>query len=620
MANSAGLSLWRSFVSICFLIVSIGSAIQLRAAFPLSIPQRPTLPLQRPTKVGWLYAWGGQSNSDAVTTNAHGRYGYVAIKATAQADFAIKPDGTFDMWTYPNIAFSTNVPPEATNLVAIAAGDAHALALRADGSIVTWGDNSGGQLDVPSSVTNVVAIEASRGNSMALLADGSVVVWGGNRSNVWSIPPQATDVVAIGYGLDHAGALRSDGAIVLWGSTQDGKCNIPPGLGPVVAIDLGIRHTLVLQANGKPVAWGDNSYFELNVPADLTNAIDIATGLYHGVALRSDTTVADWGLGFGSQRYPGPIPAVFAISAGGDHSMVLHGLSGEVLTAAGHVAVQNGFVIGAGIEMVGNGYQTTPAVTLEGGGGTGAQVVATVSDGKVVKLTVVNPGSGYTSVPVLKISPPEGYELKIGQSVSAIRLNFKVVPGNKYRLESSTDGQNWISNNTFAATSGEMSQDATVTSPPTSYRLQQVGAAGTAVRGGEFITAINVTQGGGGYVTAPAVAITGGGGTGATATANISSGVVVSFTIISPGSGYTSTPQVVVDPPPSAPGRITVSPTRLNITQYVQPYFKYELDSSPDLNAGWTALEPAALTKTNRIVRDFPIGSGNQFFLIKQVP
>jgi len=68
-----------------------------------------------------------------------------------------------------------------------------------------------------------------------------------------------------------------------------------------------------------------------------------------------------------------------------------------------------------------------------------------------------------------------------------------------------------------------------------------------------FITTINVTFGGSGYVTAPAVTIFGGGGSNATATATISGGVVTAITINPGGNGYgyTNAPTVTVAPPPA---------------------------------------------------------------------
>lgn len=75
-------------------------------------------------------------------------------------------------------------------------------------------------------------------------------------------------------------------------------------------------------------------------------------------------------------------------------------------------------------------------------------------------------------------------------------------------------------------------------------------ATATAITSGGFVTIINVTFGGNGYVTPPAVTISGGGGSGAVATANLSSGVVTSVTVNNPGSGYTSVPTVTIAAPP----------------------------------------------------------------------
>ena len=40
-----------------------------------------------------------------------------------------------------------------------------------------------------------------------------------------------------------------------------------------------------------------------------------------------------------------------------------------------------------------------PRVTVVGGGGTGAQVRAQVTTGRIVQFYIVNPGSGYTTIP-----------------------------------------------------------------------------------------------------------------------------------------------------------------------------------------------------------------------------
>jgi len=92
-------------------------------------------------------------------------------------------------------------------------------------------------------------------------------------------------------------------------------------------------------------------------------------------------------------------------------------------------------------------------------------------------------------------------------------------------------------------------QFALVTSTNTSST-----ATATANMGGssphEFVNGFTLIYGGGGYTAAPGVTISGGGGSGATATTTVSGGAVISVNIINPGSGYSSTPLVTIDPPP----------------------------------------------------------------------
>jgi len=51
------------------------------------------------------------------------------------------------------------------------------MALKADGTVVAWGDNGEGQADVPAGLTDVIAIAAGLSHSVALKSYGTVVAW-----------------------------------------------------------------------------------------------------------------------------------------------------------------------------------------------------------------------------------------------------------------------------------------------------------------------------------------------------------------------------------------------------------------------------------------------------------
>src|SRR5262249_2802482 len=60
------------------------------------------------------------------------------------------------------------LPAGLTNIVDIAAGYTHGLALRSNGAVVGWGDNSFGETQIPAALSNVVAVAAGNHISLAL--------------------------------------------------------------------------------------------------------------------------------------------------------------------------------------------------------------------------------------------------------------------------------------------------------------------------------------------------------------------------------------------------------------------------------------------------------------------
>ena len=67
--------------------------------------------------------------------------------------------------------------PTGTGFVEVAAGANHSVALRCDGSLVTWGiDGNGLVRDTPTGA-EFDAVAAGSGHSVALKSDGSLVSW-----------------------------------------------------------------------------------------------------------------------------------------------------------------------------------------------------------------------------------------------------------------------------------------------------------------------------------------------------------------------------------------------------------------------------------------------------------
>jgi hypothetical protein len=90
----------------------------------------------------------------------------------------------------------------------------------------------------------------------------------------------------------------------------------------------------------------------------------------------------------------------------------------------------NGAVTTITLGIAGNNYTTAPAVNFNGGGGSGAAAIATVSGGHIATLTMINGGSGYTSVPTISFtggggsgataSVTIGNELNVGKITCAV--------------------------------------------------------------------------------------------------------------------------------------------------------------------------------------------------------
>lgn len=141
-----------------------------------------------------------------------------AAMSSISLPFAVglQADGTLIQWNHSNDPARPFRPPEnLTNVVALATGIHHALALSADGRVRSWLDPFGtdhGQAQVPPDLDRVVEIAAANQFNLALQDDGVPVSWpmGG------SLPGNLTGVAAISANQNHAAALLEDGTVLFW--------------------------------------------------------------------------------------------------------------------------------------------------------------------------------------------------------------------------------------------------------------------------------------------------------------------------------------------------------------------------------------------------------------------
>src|SRR5437660_2646938 len=127
-------------------------------------------------------------------------------------------------------------------------------------TVIGWGDNRFGQNNLPQGLTNIVAIAAGGIHSLALSSDGTVVSWGFNGSGQTNVPPGLSNVVAISAGYNFSAAIKSDGTVVGWNWLGSIPFFTPPGLSNVKALACGSSHCLALKEDGTVEGWGDTNY------------------------------------------------------------------------------------------------------------------------------------------------------------------------------------------------------------------------------------------------------------------------------------------------------------------------------------------------------------------------
>ena len=134
-----------------------------------------------------------------------------------------------------------DVRVEVGDFTAVSAGGRHSCGLRADGTIVCWGNNGGGRADPPEG--EFTAVSAGAWHSCGVRTDGTIVCWGDNFHGQFD-PPEG-EFTAVSAGSWHSCGLRTDGTIVCWGNNLSGRADPPDG--EFTAVTTGYLHSCGLR-------------------------------------------------------------------------------------------------------------------------------------------------------------------------------------------------------------------------------------------------------------------------------------------------------------------------------------------------------------------------------------
>lgn len=234
-----------------------------------------------------------------------GERGIVEIKAENEGFFGI-------------LKIHVKAPNEFTTPM-IASGENFTVALKSDGSVWAWGDNTYGQLGNGN-------FESTQGPIPVLAVDGKK-----NLSGVFKIAA----------GKYHALAMTSDGAVLAWGLNDKGQLgnnsttnqNVPVKVfgGEYSSVNgfitlandiaAGGKHSLVALATGAVYAWGSNNHGQLGNTRDENDVTENSKELTP-VRVIQGASSED-----GSSAY---IDSAVAVAAGENHSLVLLGPNTEV--------------------------------------------------------------------------------------------------------------------------------------------------------------------------------------------------------------------------------------------------------------------------------------------------
>jgi len=272
---------------------------------------------------GTLWTWGFNACGelgDGTTTNRSSP-GTTAGGGTTWCDAsmgyffaaAIKTDGTLWTWGsnshfqlglgagYNSLACRSKpgtISGGGNNWCLISSGSRHSAAIKTDGTLWTWGDNTNGQLGDNSSSTRSSPVTTAAGGFNWCFADA---------------------------GVTHTAAVKTDGTLWTWGYNGCGRLgdgtttnraspgNVSGGGTNWYKASTGFCHTAAIKTDGTLWTWGQNGYGQLGdgtttarsspgtVSGGGTNWCFVSAGRDYTIAVKTDGSLWTWGNGGGGR-------------------------------------------------------------------------------------------------------------------------------------------------------------------------------------------------------------------------------------------------------------------------------------------------------------------------------
>ena len=183
------------------------------------------------------------------------------------------------------------------DVVSVSVGFGHILAMRTDGSLWGWGNRTGlgiGRVLNPDNdlaalghpqpteiMEDVISIATGSAHSLAITSDGTLWAWGsngegqlGNGTDEMSPYPTRIKegVVAIAAAFWHSAAITQDGGLYTWGSNSsgqlgtgdaDGRFSPERVMDGVIQVSTGRLNTMAARYNGDVMGWGSNVFGQI---------------------------------------------------------------------------------------------------------------------------------------------------------------------------------------------------------------------------------------------------------------------------------------------------------------------------------------------------------------------